>query len=331
MSFEISEDVVSVLSQSQQLINEVSEAIDSASKLVAHWPLQTAQEMENDAKYAEDLQVRFTQMMAQTLLKSQEEIDTSVAEAVYEGMDWIPGCSQEIVDALMNANQAYDDMSVFSETVDTELFFEAARTLDIRIDASTEAELRETLPSTVESMNQICMMFTETVCAETAETKDEENGKSEASQHLLIARYLASQAIFDALTNIVCRGGENRQERAIYALPVLLYVNELRELLGVPHTVLNVRELAQLIDLRTSVYSETAVHSGFDERTFCESVKFLAPIDHREWADRENKLEWDPKKAEQEAKEADELKSKKVLEEKFKHVKDDPNKPHIEL
>ncbi len=324
MSFGISDDAMSVLSQSHQSIDAVGKAIESASKLVAHWPLQTAQEMENDAKYAEDLQVRFTRMMARTSLGLQEAIDPSVAEAVYEGMDWIPGCNQETVDALMDANQAYDDMSVFSETTDTELFFEVAKTLGINVDASTEAKLRETLPCTVKSMNQICMAFTEI-------DGGEHHSESNVEQYPLIARYLASQAIFDVLMNIVCHGVENRQERAVRALPVLLYVNELRELLGVPHTVLNEDELAQLIDLRASACSETATHNGFNEQTFCESVKFLAPIDRQEWDDRAHKLEWDPKKAEQEAKEADELKSKKALEEKFTHVKDDPNKPHIEL
>ncbi len=324
MSFGISEDAVSVLSQSHPFIDAVDKAIESAEGLVSHWPLQTAQEMENDAKYAEDLQVRFTRMMARILLGSQEEIDSSVAEAVYEGMDWIPGCDQEIVDALMAANQAYDDMSVFSETTDMELFFETVKTLGAGIDASTEKELRETLPRTVESMNQICMVFT-------GINGEERHSGSTAEQYPLIARYLASQAIFDVLMNIVCRGAENGRERAVRALPVLLYANELRELLGVPHTVLNEDELAQLIDLRASVYPEIATHNGFNEQTFCESVKFLAPIDRREWTDRAHKLDWDPKKAEQEAKEADELKSKKALEEKFKHVKDDPSKPHIEL
>ena len=324
MSFGISEDTVSILSQSHQFIDVAGTAIESASDLVVHWPLQTAQEMENDAKYAEDLQVRFTRMMARILLDSQEEIDSSVAEAVYEGMDWIPGCSQEVVDALMDANQAYDDMSVFSETTDTELFFEVAKTLGVNIDTSTERELRETLPCAIESVNQICMVFTEIAGGE-------RHSESTAEQYPLIARYLASQAIFDVLMNIMCHGVGNRQEQAVRALPVLLYVNELRELLGVPHTALNEDELAQLIDLRASAYSETVAHIDFNEQTFCESVKFLAPIDRQEWVDRARKLEWDPKKAEQEAKEADELKSKKALEEKFKHVKDDPNKPHIEL
>ena len=39
-------------------------AIEYCVKVVELWPLQTAQEMENDAKYMEDLQVGFSCMMA---------------------------------------------------------------------------------------------------------------------------------------------------------------------------------------------------------------------------------------------------------------------------
>ena len=38
-------------------------AIEYCVKVVELWPLQTAQEMENDAKYMEDLQVGFSCMM----------------------------------------------------------------------------------------------------------------------------------------------------------------------------------------------------------------------------------------------------------------------------
>ena len=50
----------------------------------------------------------------------------SVAEAVYEGMDEIPGCDPEIVQALTRSNQAYDVMRNYSETNNADLFFEAA-------------------------------------------------------------------------------------------------------------------------------------------------------------------------------------------------------------
>ncbi|MFR2984096.1 MAG: hypothetical protein ACLTL8_07445 [Bifidobacterium pseudocatenulatum] len=60
-------------------------AIESCVGVVELWPLQTVQEMENDAKYTEDLQVRFSCTMARAMLRLSHGINPSVAEAVYEG------------------------------------------------------------------------------------------------------------------------------------------------------------------------------------------------------------------------------------------------------
>jgi len=46
----------------------VSMAVDYGVDLVKMWPLQTNQELENDVKYAENLQVMFSGMMTQVLL-----------------------------------------------------------------------------------------------------------------------------------------------------------------------------------------------------------------------------------------------------------------------
>ena len=56
----------------------VSMAVDYGVDLVKMWPLQTNQELENDVKYAENLQVMFSGMMTQVLLKRSEEVDQSV-------------------------------------------------------------------------------------------------------------------------------------------------------------------------------------------------------------------------------------------------------------
>ena len=47
----------------------VSMAVDYGVDLVKMWPLQTNQELENDVKYAENLQVMFSGMMTQALLQ----------------------------------------------------------------------------------------------------------------------------------------------------------------------------------------------------------------------------------------------------------------------
>ena len=51
----------------------VSMAVDYGVDLVKMRPLQTNQELENDVKYAENLQVMFSGMMTQVLLKRSEE------------------------------------------------------------------------------------------------------------------------------------------------------------------------------------------------------------------------------------------------------------------
>ena len=122
-------------------------AIEYCVKVVELWPLQTAQEMENDAKYMEDLQVGFSCMMARALLRLPDEVDISVAEAVYEGMDEIPGCDPAVVQALKKANQAYDVMRDYSETNNAYLFFKAADILGIFIDAHVEKSIRSVMKS----------------------------------------------------------------------------------------------------------------------------------------------------------------------------------------
>ena len=77
MPFVIDQETVTSMLNSQV----VATAIDLGIDLVKMWPLQTAQELENDARYAEDLQVRFSCWMAQTLLKRSEHIEQSFAEA----------------------------------------------------------------------------------------------------------------------------------------------------------------------------------------------------------------------------------------------------------
>ena len=97
----------------------VREAAQAAAGLIALWPLTDAMQMDNDAKYAENLQVRITRTMA--AMMTGEDVTVPDAEYVYEGADWIPGRPQTIVDALLAANDAYDLMADYSETGDVTL------------------------------------------------------------------------------------------------------------------------------------------------------------------------------------------------------------------
>ena len=105
----------------------VCEAAQAAAGLIALWPLTDAMQMDNDAKYAENLQVRITRTMA--AMMTGEDVTVPDAEYVYEGADWIPGRPQSIVDALLAANDAYDLMADYSETGDVTLVTDAAAAL----------------------------------------------------------------------------------------------------------------------------------------------------------------------------------------------------------
>ena len=126
----------------------VSMAVDYGVDLVKMWPLQTNQELENDVKYAENLQVMFSGMMTQVLLKRSEEVDQSVAEAVYEGMDVLPGVDPEIIRTLMDANRAYDVMASYHGVDGIELFMETARILGIDVETRIEKEIQDLMGET---------------------------------------------------------------------------------------------------------------------------------------------------------------------------------------
>ena len=79
----------------------VTEAAEAGSALIGLWPLTEAMQMDNDAKYAENLQVRLTRAFARVL--TGEDVTVPDAEFVYEGADEIPGRPQNIVDALLAA------------------------------------------------------------------------------------------------------------------------------------------------------------------------------------------------------------------------------------
>ena len=102
----------------------VREAARTGARLIALWPLTDAKQMDNDAKYAENLQVRLTRMIARVV--TGEDVTVPDAEFVYEGADEIPGRPQAIVDALLAANDAYDMMAGYRDDGDARVLFDVA-------------------------------------------------------------------------------------------------------------------------------------------------------------------------------------------------------------
>ena len=253
----------------------------------------------------------------------------SVAEAVYEGMDEIPGCDPAVVQALKKANQAYDVMRDYSETNNADLFFKAADILGIFIDTHVEKSIRSVMKSVThlirgssgfefdgEAPKNVSFCYSTTV-----------------DPLQLTGRYLASVAVCDGLMNLMCDGIDDLGEQVIRVLPVLLYANELCEQMAIPPTCMGDAALLQLVEMRDSIRHMDGIVpvevNSFCERTFLITANMMIPQAGLEWSYHADCLRWDPKKAEREAKEEDERKSKEALAEKFKLKKDDSDNSDV--
>ena len=130
----------------------VREAAETGARLIALWPLTEAMQMDNDAKYAENLQVRITRAFARIL--TGEDVTVPDAEFVYEGADEIPGRPQSIVDTLLAANDAYDAMADFSETGDAALVDDAAQAMGVAWDDAVAVRVHEVLESVEAALDE---------------------------------------------------------------------------------------------------------------------------------------------------------------------------------
>ena len=96
------------------------------------------------------------------------------------------------------------------------------------------------------------------------------------------------------------------QEQAIRVLPVLLFVNAMRNQLSIPPTFINAEQLINLFGLRDTARQfgrlQSVFDSSFNPLTFSTTVKYLAFFAGQEWLRHTRFLEWNPKQAEQDAK-----------------------------
>ena len=294
-------------------------AVRSGTDLTELWPLTTAERMDNDAKYAENLQVRLTLTMAR-VLAGTTEVTLPDAEFVYEGADAIPGRPQEVVDALLAANDAYEQLNPYSDSHDFSLLFEAAETLTAGWSEATQKQLGEILDD----------------C--TAYIHDTDQKRVTGLDHRFavvlvtfaqMLRVLRSQIIANLGSDSPHTGGASSDrvrhlERV--ALPLLPFINEFAETLGVPRICVTADQWHGLL-------AAFATPNGDDDpadsaRVLAES---LLPLAAAEWRKHREDILWDPAEAKRAAKEEDERKNKEALAAKFAHIKDDPSKPEVEL
>ena len=268
----------------------VENARAAAQRLEGLWPLTDAHQLDNDVHYGDNLQVRQTYQIAKILLgmESPEAQDVTIADAeyVFEGAEDIPGRDQILVDALLAANDAYE------QALELENDFTALQILQVAACVSGDSAVSADLGA----VEQII----DTYVDDNAEDTDDD------AEHLIRAFMLGRE-----VSQLI----EDQSDDEVPAAALMILVaNGYLDYVASPRTYM---KAAQLVD----VY-----HNGVEN----SAVDILETAAHQ-WNYHHDEILWDKNEAQRKAKEEDEAKSKAALAAKFAHVKDDPNKPEVEL
>ena len=277
----------------------VRDAAAVGTGLIELWPLTDAKQMDNDTKYGENLQVRMTRMAARVM--TGDDVTVPDAEFVYEGADEIPGRPQRIVDALLAANDAYDEMGDYSETGDTRLIMRGAGQLGVDWDDDTVHAIAEALEAIEQAIGAAAPA----------------NAAPSADVEAIAQRFATVTVAADGLLRLIDLRKPSR------AVPVMFYVNELCERLSVPRLCFKAEQLSSLMTARSL--------TNDDEAALAETVKLFTMVAASEWKRHHDDVLWDAAEAKRLAKEEDERRNKEALGAKLAHVSDDPSKPPVEL
>lgn len=289
----------------------VRDAAAVGAGLIELWPLADAKQMDNDTKYGENLQVRMTRMAARVM--TGDDVTVPDAEFVYEGADEIPGRPQRIVDALLAANDAYDEMGDYSETGDTRLIMRGAGQLGVDWDDDTVHAIDEAL----EAIEQAIGAADGAAGGAAAGAAAPANAAPSADVEAIAQRFATVTVAADGLLRLIDLRKPSR------AVPVMFYVNELCERLSVPRLCFKAEQLSSLMTARSL--------TNDDEAALAETVKLFTMVAASEWKRHHDDVLWDAAEAKRLAKEEDERRNKEALAAKFAYVSDDPSKPPVEL
>lgn len=287
----------------------VRDATAVGAGLIELWPLTDAKQMDNDTKYGENLQVRMTRMAARVM--TGDDVTVPDAEFVYEGADEIPGRPQRVVDALLAANDAYDEMGDYSETGDTRLIMRGAGQLGVDWDDDTVHAIAEALEAIEQAIG------VGDGAADAAGAAAPANAAPSADVEAIAQRFATVTVAADGLLRLIDLREPSR------AVPVMFYVNELCERLSVPRLCFKAEQLSSLMTVRSL--------TNDDETALAETVKLFTMVAASEWKRHHDDVLWDAAEAKRLAKEEDERRNKEALAAKFAHVSDDPSKPPVEL
>lgn len=293
----------------------VRDAAAVGAGLIELWPLTDAKQMDNDTKYGENLQVRMTRMAARVM--TGDDVTVPDAEFVYEGADEIPGRPQRIVDALLAANDAYDEMGDYSETGDTRLIMRGAGQLGVDWDDDTVHAIAEALEAIEQAISVGDGAAGAAGGVDAAGAAAPANAAPSADVEAIAQRFATVTVAADGLLRLI------DLRKPSHAVPVMFYVNELCERLSVPRLCFKAEQLSSLMTARSL--------TNDDETALAETVKLFTMVAASEWKRHHDDVLWDAAEAKRLAKEEDERRNKEALAAKFAHVSDDPSKPPVEL
>lgn len=234
------------------------------------------------------------------------------AEFVYEGADEIPGRPQEIVDALLAAADAYDNM-----------------------DSCYEPNYDEAEEAILENSNNINSIFSK-IASHSAEDSNAINAAadmlnvegnwsiSDIDFAINYAKQMVSCyenkslemqkiiVVLSLLTNLIKKTNEICE-----TLPIFLYINEICECAGLPRMMFKDAQWREIVDcVRNSSDKCNCDISG----DISALVNFISPLLISEWGKHREDVLWDPEVAKKLAKEEDDRKSREALAAKFAHV-----------
>lgn len=292
-------------SQALDLLKAASIAAADLTKL---WPLSEARHLDNDAKYAENLEVRAIRTIARIIT----DLDVTVpdAEFVYEGADEIPGRPQEIVDALLVAANAYDDMDLCYEPD----YSEAQEELENNKNdvSAIFSKLESNLSNDVNAINgaadSLSVAGNWSVDSlqdafRCAKQECDFCGLNSVESQKITAILFILKSLIEKTSNIY------------ETLPIFLYINEVCECAGVPRMMFKDNQWRELVD---RVKSGKASENG--ENSMSTLLEIAVPLLEREWLKHKEDVLWDPEEAKKLAKEEDDRKSREALAAKFAHV-----------
>lgn len=304
--------MVAITSQKDDITCMLALTAQSGVSLTQLWPLSKAQHLDNDAKYAENLEVRMMRTAARLLI--DKDVTMPDAEFVYEGAEAIPGRPQDIVDALLQAADAYDTaesyeaqrmqeydhhVSMLLES-DCSLLDELAQILRVKADWSQVniQDLTQRIEASVSSVSSV----------QVSDVQDSDAAADMVAMQQRVVTLMATLQAFGCYLT-----GQPFATALRNSIPVLMYLNIVCERIGVPRTMFADEQWRTVVTI--------LVNDALDASAqLQELMRFVLPHLSNEWERHREDVLWDPQEAKKLAQQEDERKSREALAAKFAHI-----------